>query len=432
MESLRWKKALLLVLVAVSALLPAAFVRYPEPEARLVVFKALAKLGSLAGGVLLFWQLLLGFRGHLGRLMRDHAWLISLHRALGQWGSLLILLHPVFISIYYLEAYGRNLYRFGIDPAFDLFVLAGILVLALLAVLVVTSVFLRRRLRFADWFYTHLSAYLLFAVMAAHSFALGQTVGGTALRYGWIALAVLAGLLALHRAAHALGAFHRRHVVTQVREVADEVTELTLRPAGRSLRPTIGDYVYVRRGRRERAHPYTVTRYDRETGELAVTVKALGPSSAELRQVRPGRPLLLDGPYGVFADEVFFTGHPVVMVAGGIGITPFIRLLEYLERHPEKESWLFYANDRLEDMAYREFLDGLKETRVIHVLAEEPGWEGEKGFVDLELLRSHLRGSLPEYRYFLCGPPPMLRSVRAALDDAGVPRERVHYELFSE
>jgi len=431
-KQLQRRKLLILSLIAVTAVGPLVFVRFDAPTWQLNLMLGLAKAGSLPGTVLLLWQFVLGFRGNLARLMPDHAWQISVHKILGEYGSYLILLHPVFITVYYWRRHDVNLFRWGRMRDFDIYVLVGLFALAILFYLVISSVYARQRQSFAGWFFTHLSSYLLFPAVMIHSFAIGSTVRGTWLWAGWLVMATVAAGLFVFRLIHSLGTFSRRYRVARVIEVAAETSEITLQPDDGAYRPGIGDFIYVRSSVWERSHPYTVSRYDEERRSLAITVKALGPTSAEFQNLKPGTPLLVDGTYGVFTNEAYVTDQRVVVLAGGIGITPFLRLLEYMERHPERESWIFYANETFQDIAYRDFLDALKHTRVIHVLEKGDNFSDETGIIDIDMLKKYLGPKLAESRYFLCGPPAMINSLREQLREAGTPPDQVHYELFSE
>ncbi len=62
----------------------------------------------------------------------------------------------------------------------------------------------------------------------------------------------------------------------------------------------------------------------------------------------------------------------------------------------------------------------------------EDDWQGETGFIHEVVLRRHLaHHPAPEDAdYYLCGPPLMIRAVRAMLDSLGVDEERIHFDDF--
>jgi predicted ferric reductase len=67
----------------------------------------------------------------------------------------------------------------------------------------------------------------------------------------------------------------------------------------------------------------------------------------------------------------------------------------------------------------------------VHVI-ERPhdGWDGEVGFIHAALVRRHLPGRFERYRYFVCGPIPMMDAMERVLHEVGVPGEHVHTERF--
>jgi NAD(P)H-flavin reductase len=72
------------------------------------------------------------------------------------------------------------------------------------------------------------------------------------------------------------------------------------------------------------------------------------------------------------------------------------------------------------------------DLRVVYVLAHPPpGWEGETGLLTPELIEHHAPAeNRAEWRYVLCGPPPMMEIAERALLDLGVPLDRIESERF--
>lgn len=201
-------------------------------------------------------------------------------------------------------------------------------------------------------------------------------------------------------------------------------------PEAGGLRPAQGQFIYLRGSAGDNAHPYTVSAYHQDTGTLSITAKLEGSQTARLQDVQPGDRLLLDGPYGVFTRLSMATELPVVMIAGGIGITPFRRLWRTLERDRNREAHLVYANQTYRDISYPDELAGLEHVHVIHVLEDEPDFEGETGMVSAELLERNLPGDLSDYQFLICGPAPMVMALEEELTEAGVPTRQVSHELF--
>ncbi|MGC9455657.1 MAG: ferredoxin reductase family protein [Phycisphaerae bacterium] len=427
---IRTRKAILVVLLAVSAALPLAFIRYNEPTALLMVTKVLAKTGSLVGTVLLVWQLLLGFRLISTLFHRDLFWLVKLHERLGAAAIILILLHPVFIPIYYAVKFDRPVFGLDFSEPFYWFVLAGMLAMGLLAFIFVTSVFLRKRLGYGRWFATHLTTYLVLPLVFVHSMPIGMTLRETPLSWYWILLAVVAGAAILTRVLNLAGWRAYPHEVTNAHKLSEGVTELTMRPQRQPMEPQPGQFVYIRRRKAGSQRPYSVARYEADSGKLSIAARAGRDFSVRLQSVQPTERMYLDGPYGVFGQEALRTDRPLVMAAGGIGITAFLWMLETIEQNHDRPAYLFYGNLTTDRISYRREVDELRHIRVVHVISDQPDYPGEKGYITVELMEKHIGVPIADCEVLICGPPVMTEKLETQLLQAGVPDEQIHHELF--
>ena len=124
------------------------------------------------------------------------------------------------------------------------------------------------------------------------------------------------------------------------------------------------------------------------------------------------------------------SSRPIVMIAGGIGISPFMSMIRHV--NDEKLDYritLFYSNRNLESAAY---LDELKQMpiRLIVTMDGDPEWAGEKRTIDAQFVRDYLpdRG---ECSFMVAGPPGMSDSLLDALMDAGVEKKNVKVERFA-
>jgi len=130
------------------------------------------------------------------------------------------------------------------------------------------------------------------------------------------------------------------------------------------------------------------------------------------------------------------TSRPLVLIAGGIGITVFRSMLRYIreERLPHRVT-LIYSNRDRESTAFldelRELEHELADFRLILTMTQDPGWEGETRKVDAQFVRDHLDESLNHYAFLVAGPPAMTEAVQKALEEAGVDEENVTAERYS-
>jgi predicted ferric reductase len=383
--------------------------------------------------VLLFWQFLLGYRQPLARwVVTDYLWTVRWHKRLGVAAFLLILLHPVFITPYYLVK--KDLWLFSIDLPWphNVLVPCGIVGLIVLLVIVVSSTLLRDFMSRRAWYGTHLTSYLVLPLLFVHGYPIGMTLGETRLSVVWHGLFVLTGLFFAFRFLARLGVFSSVYEVVHAEPEAPDVTELCMRPVRRPLEPACAQFAFFRHEPGAPARPFTISRYDEATGEICITVKAQGPTTSALQDVQEGQRFQVDGPYGVFGQAALASDRPIVMLAGGIGVTPFRRMIDELKRQPGREAFLFYGNQYERDIAHREEVESAAHVELVHVLSGvEEHEEFEVGFITTDLLREHLDEDLPAYEFLLCGPPVMVRKLEPALRESGVPDRQIHHELFT-
>lgn len=199
---------------------------------------------------------------------------------------------------------------------------------------------LTRLLAYRPWRVLHRAMPLLFLALALHSVALtplawwSQPAGllmGVLLALGSAAaLWSLAGLVGLPRR-HAA----RIESVQALGEGADAPLQVLCAVAPSWPGHRAGQFAFVRFERSEGAHPFTIASAPASLGRAAdgqellrLVIKPLGDYTRSLRQrLRAGQALDIEGPYGRF-DGVGAGQRQQVWVAAGVGITPFLALLE--------------------------------------------------------------------------------------------------------
>lgn len=242
--------------------------------------------------------------------------------------------------------------------------------------------------------------------------------------------------------------------VTRKEKVADDVTSLYLRPhdGGPPAAYLPGQFLTLRfRDEAEQAPTvrcYTISRAHVAQEDYRITVKRLAPPPGVAEPVPWGKAsswfhsrVDVDSVVEVAPPGGDFTldragGRPVVFIAGGIGITPFLAMMGHLEAHePGREAWLFHAVRRPEEQVMSADLRRWAESADFHVLTrfsarvQTQEAHEEIGPLDIDLLKRRLPSS--NYEFYVCGPPPMMSAVVAGLRDWGVPPRSIHIEAFS-
>lgn len=146
----------------------------------------------------------------------------------------------------------------------------------------------------------------------------------------------------------------------------------------------------------------------------------------------------LKSPSGRFSLDL--SQHtPIVLIGGGIGITPVFSMLDSIvAQNSNREVWFFAGMQSHIDHPLRTQTKShadLRENVRLIVCYSEPTDDcrlGEDyhhlGFVSVDLLRDILPAN--NYDFYFCGPPGMMNALHDGLNDWGVPSDRMHFEAF--
>jgi len=154
-----------------------------------------------------------------------------------------------------------------------------------------------------------------------------------------------------------------------------------------------------------------------------------------LLEQTPGWEVTSSGPAGSFVYEPLRDRGPLVLLAGGSGITPFMAMLRHFAQvgFPAPVQLLF-GSRRADDVIFGDELDRLAAEHAafdaVTVLSEPPeGYAGPAGFLDADFIGERV-GDVAGKSFFLCGPEAMIEHVALALDTLGVPAHAIRRESF--
>lgn len=180
-------------------------------------------------------------------------------------------------------------------------------------------------------------------------------------------------------------------------------------------------------------------------GALRIAIKAVPGgrfSTWANTALKAGDTLEVMPPVGKFSKvpDPARSRHYVAFAAGS-GITPVLSILRtLLEGEPQSRCTLVYGNRHKGSILFKDALEGLKDRylsrfRLIHVLSRERTDSlvnsGRIDAAKCSYLFQHLLPDGPEAEFFICGPEEMTFTVQAFLAARGVPKDRVHFELFT-
>lgn len=218
--------------------------------------------------------------------------------------------------------------------------------------------------------------------------------------------------------------------ITKRREIADDTYELTLeleRPF--SFQP--GQYIDITLPQLPVDPPYRVREFSLASKptdpELKIAVRKSGTTykRALLNPAYIG-PVTTRGPIGIFTLPEMPTG-PLIFVAGGIGITPFMSMLGHLKDRPIKEPiTLLRIESNPARAAYRSDLQNLTRELPNLTIVEQFG-----RLIDTRQLTSFLPAISSETHFYICGPLGMTGHTRTLVRELGIMPLNIHLEEFT-
>jgi predicted ferric reductase len=365
--------------------------------------------------------------------------LMSWHRWAGIATASLLIAHTVLITLGYAASTQTGVWRQFWDflSTYPDVLMATVGLVLLLAVAVSSARAARRRLRYETWYFVHLYAYLAVVLGFAHQLAVGSDfVNDPSARAYWVALYLLvaAGLVGYRIVAPLVAAGRHRLEVAEVVPESDGVVSILFE--GRQLERlavSAGQFFLWRFLTRDgwwRAHPFSLSA-EPDGRRLRITVAAAGDYTSLLQHVRPGVRVIAEGPFGSLT-AARRTHRKVLMVAGGVGITPLRALLGELPADPGDITLLYRASD-WGRVLLRDELDELARSRGIAVRYVV----GRRGTTDVPrdpLAPRPLRRLVPDVRnrdVYVCGPEAMMTTVHDSLRELGVPETHIHCERFA-
>jgi predicted ferric reductase len=291
----------------------------------------------------------------------------------------------------------------------------------------------RARLRYETWYYLHFYTYLAVALSFSHEFATGLDFAsnrsarlvwsvfylGAALTLVWYRFVVPIRAIVRHRMV-VQGVFPEAPGIFSVHVAGRHLDDLQAEP-GQFFR-----WRFMTRDSWWQSHPYSLSAPPSDT-LLRITIKALGDHSNALHHLRKGTRVFAEGPYGAMTRRRR-SRRQVLLLAGGIGVTPLRALFETLPADPGDLTLLYRAGSDV-DVVFRRELDAIAAWRGARVLylVGPPGGDADP-FTGRRLAK--LVPQLTEHDVYLCGPPRMMDAATAALRRVGVSRKHIHAESF--
>lgn len=409
-------------------------------------FSNIGKLAGIIGFILYAINMLLSIR---------KAWLEDLfgglnrvyiaHHITGGIALAVLMFHPLFLAMRYLqtqtlEFVAQQLLLRGIDLSATfpevqeaMTFNAGIIAFWGMVVLLVITFFVK--LPYKLWLFTHRFLGVAFLFAGIHVLFIESDVNNNVWLFWYMAFWITVGLAAFTYRTLLGNIFVRRspYKVDAIKVIAGNTIAVELTPMEKPIDFKPGQFVFVRflwsgkEGITKEAHPFSIASAPAEDN-LRLYMKALGDYTTSLKHLKPGTIAEIEGAFGRFS-YTNFGDVPQIWIAGGIGVTPFLSMARSITPTSPKID-MFYSVVKKEELvdqaALNEFLPQNYPDFTYHSFVSEE----QKGFLTAQYIKEKV-GSLEGKEIFICGPPPMMKAMRAQLRALGVPNRKIHTEEFA-
>jgi predicted ferric reductase len=427
------------------ALLYLAFLAFPLVMAILdgekaSIWREIASAAGALGFAILLSEFVLSGRFTLvsGRIGIDA--IMRLHQLAARVALVLIVLHPL---LYVWP-------RMASDPMGAASMLGamfasgslrtGVIAWALTIILVAMAIWRDQlRITYETWRLSHgLGALLIAAFSLHHALAIGSHSVMPALALYWQAGFTLALLTMLHvYILRPLLQMRAPYRIASVEKAAERTWLLVIEPQqAEAITFEAGQFVWLNIGHSPFSlteHPFSIASAP-HLGRLDFLIKEAGDFTNKIGAVKPGTRVWIDGPYGHFTLPEAGSA-PLVFIAGGVGIAPVLSMLREMDRRRTGQPvTLIYGNRLASQIVAPDELRAMETSLGLHlqlVLGEPPeDWRGLSGDLSEPVLRPLLTPLVPDARYMICGPLPMIDAVEAILKRLGISSASIFTERF--
>jgi predicted ferric reductase len=400
--------------------------------------KTAGRIFGLLGATLLLMQFGLSSKPKmLDRIFGLH-WVLYFHRYLGLSLVILVSLHPLFMFASPSQEIGP--FRLAIWPK-----LLGIVLL--IGLWTGVSVALWRRflsIPYQEWYLMHrlvmFSAVVIFILHMWNVtddfhhgwplYSLGAALLLYCARFFWT---ILLKPILLRR---------QLFTVAKVEPVGKDVHAVELVPGnGDMFAYAPGQFAFVTflsKALPAERHHWTLSSTPTRPKSCILTIKCSGDFTSLIGRLKAGEKAVVDGPYGLFSFQAhdLKPGDELIMISGGIGITPMLSMLRYMvDTNDTRKVTLIWSNRTEAHILCRKEIEGmgtkLPNFTMHHVLSRQKDFEGLTGHLTPEILEKLLSECDRGASIFVCGPPPMMDATSGHLKALQFKGSHIYMEKFS-
>lgn len=214
--------------------------------------------------------------------------------------------------------------------------------------------------------------------------------------------------------------------------IADNTVEVVFDVSKRTFNFTAGQYITVTvhgleaLDIREQFRDFSIASSPDRPEKISIAFRvSQSRFKQSLLDARIGAPVTISGPKGIFTIPET-AEKPIIFIAGGIGITPFLSMLRIAKASGLYRITLFYYNGNKESAAYRKELESVAKQNDAFDFCPVYGY-----FDGNEIKKYIVKHAGSDFLFYIAGPPGMVASARWFLDTNGIQDKNIKTEEFS-
>lgn len=396
----------------------------------------MGKASGIIGISLFSGNLILSGRYHfLDRWMQGLDQLYLFHRRTGIYAFSLLIFHAFAISLQPLQFSFATFYQSFLNFN-NIAVNYGKIAFSGLFIIVTLTLVLSNRIKYKYLKKMHqfLGVFLFFGGL--HAFFIPSDISRNIyLRYYILTLVGIALVSYLWRTV--LRRWLIPFIICDVIEVNTlnaTVTEVVLKPKNvKSVHFYPGQFIFIKflqENFPNEEHPFSLTA-STEEGLLRISAKHIGDFTKILPELKAGAIAKIQGPFGGF---IFLKSKnkKQIWISGGIGITPFASMARTLRDKTKKgelmdyDITLIFSVQTANDFVYKDEFEKIARENPHFIFV--PWVAAEKGYLNIDAIKKITE--INNREIFICGPKPMMFSIKKQLMNAGIRASNIHFELF--